>query len=292
MNDRQITCLLEVARCRSFSKAAQNLFLTQPTVTHQIASLEKELGFQLFNRDYHGVTLTPAGERFAKAMEKINLQILEAITQSRNIAREQSSCLTLGHYSPEGDNLFYQAVHAFTEAHESFDVDIRLPSVSLLVTHLMERRLDAVLMPKGALPPSDELGMAPLFSNPEYCVMLRRHPLAARPSLTLEDLHGTPCLLGAEDPGMPWHAQQIMQQPEAFTFHSGHTTREMITNVRSQFAVMIALYPLLFISDDLVRIPFADGPQVETVLVWRRDNEKTALRAFIDFLPGYYKENL
>lgn len=291
MNDRQITCFLEVAKHRSFSKAAQTLFLTQPTVTHQIASLEKELGFQLFNRDYHGVTLTPAGEHFADCMDSMSQQMQLAIQQSREIATQQGSSLIIGHYSPEGDNLFYQAVHTFTEMHEAFDVDIRLPSVGLLVTHLVERRLDAVLMPRSAMPPTDELCTAPLFSNPEFCVMLRRHPLASRSSLTLDDLRETTCLLGAEEVGMPWHAQQIIQRRAEFTFHSGHTTREMITNVRSQFAIMIAQYPLLFISDDLVRIPFSDGPKVETVLVWRRDNHKKALSAFLAFLPGYYADN-
>ena len=39
---------------------------------------------------------------------------------------------------------------------------------------------------------------------------------------------------------------------------------------------MLSLYPVLFIADDLVRVPFADGPQVQTDLVWRADNAKAA----------------
>ena len=65
----------------------------------------------------------------------------------------------------------------------------------------------------------------------------------------------------------------------------------MITNQRSQPCAMFSLYPLLFISDDLVRIPFSDGPQVETVLAWRGDNDKPALSALTQFLVAFYREN-
>ena len=66
--------------------------------------------------------------------------------------------------------------------------------------------------------------------------------------------------------------------------------RELITNIRAHPCVMISLYPLLFISDDLVRVPFRDGPQVETVLAWRRDNEKNSLKKLISFLPAFYAD--
>ena len=55
---------------------------------------------------------------------------------------------------------------------------------------------------------------------------------------------------------------------------------------------MLSLYPVLFIADDLVRVPFADGPQVQTDLVWREDNAKAALAHLVDYLPRYYAESI
>ena len=46
------------------------------------------------------------------------------------------------------------------------------------------------------------------------------------------------------------------------------------------------------IADDLVRVPFADGPQVQTDLVWRADNAKAALAHLVDYLPRYYAESI
>lgn len=292
MTDKQIACFLEVSRCLSFSKAAQNLFMTQPGVTHQIAALESELGFALFNRGYRSITLTPAGERFYKAMEKINAQIQEAISQARALKEQHGNFLTIGHYSPEGDHQFYQAVQAFTGDHESYSIDIRLPPAGMLCEHLLQRKLDAVIVPQDALPPSEEICFAPLFSNPEYCIMSRTHPLAGLSGITLSDLHGAICMLHADVQGevLPWHEQQIRLRRDRYDLRDGHTMREMITNIRSQPCVMFSLYPLLFISDDLVRIPFTDGPQNQTVLAWRCGSDKPALQALCDFLPAFYAE--
>ena len=55
---------------------------------------------------------------------------------------------------------------------------------------------------------------------------------------------------------------------------------------------MLSLYPMLFIADDLVRVPFADGPQVQTDLAWRADNAKAALERLVEYLPRYYAEGI
>ncbi|MBC7088346.1 MAG: LysR family transcriptional regulator [Tissierellales bacterium] len=73
MDFRQLRTFIEVARLQSFSKAAQKLFLTQPTVSSQILNLEEELGTKLFNRVGKNITLTKAGQLFFdKALEIIN----------------------------------------------------------------------------------------------------------------------------------------------------------------------------------------------------------------------------
>jgi Transcriptional regulator len=59
----QIQALIAVADCENFSEAALQLELSQSAVSHAIASLETELGVQLFHRGRHGAQLTPVGER-------------------------------------------------------------------------------------------------------------------------------------------------------------------------------------------------------------------------------------
>lgn len=64
MNTVQLECFMEVSVCLNFSRAAENLRMTQPAVSHQINSLEAELGTKLFNRTSKSVELTRDGIRF------------------------------------------------------------------------------------------------------------------------------------------------------------------------------------------------------------------------------------
>ena len=61
MTTQQIHFFLEAARCLNFTEAARNLYVTQPTLSKQIALMESELGIQLFYRRGRTVSLTSAG---------------------------------------------------------------------------------------------------------------------------------------------------------------------------------------------------------------------------------------
>ena len=74
MDIRQLKTFIEVSKLGSFSKAAEKLFLTQPTVTNHVQSIEKELDTVLLNRMSKGVTPTEAGDIvYQHAIDIINL---------------------------------------------------------------------------------------------------------------------------------------------------------------------------------------------------------------------------
>lgn len=75
MDFRQLETFIEVVNMKSFSKAAEKMFLTQPTVTNHIQCLEKELGIPLFNRSGKKISTTEAGELlYNYAKEIINMR--------------------------------------------------------------------------------------------------------------------------------------------------------------------------------------------------------------------------
>ena len=233
MNEKQIECFLTVSKYQSFSRAAQALFMTQPTVTHQIAALEEELGFSLFVRSYRAISLTPAGQRFEERMRPAVEQLQSIVSECKQIARNEDGCLTLGHYFPEGDWMFYHAIYAFSSLYPAFHIDTHLPPSTELVDRLLTRQLDAIVAPHQLITVQDELKQTTLFSNPEYCVMSRNHPLAERESLTLNDLQDTLCLLDNDDPFKikTWHETQIRAQRSQFSSRNGRTMREIVTNL-------------------------------------------------------------
>ena len=85
----QIRSFVAVAKCGKFSQAAIDLDLTQPTVSHAIATLEADLGVQLLFRSKKGVQLTPAGERILVHCDRV-LQSINDIKQEANRCKSLS----------------------------------------------------------------------------------------------------------------------------------------------------------------------------------------------------------
>lgn len=84
MKISQLRAVVAVAERGNFSEAALELQLTQPAVSHAIATLEEELGILLFARGRHGAALTPAGERILHHIRQV-MQHLEMMQQEANL---------------------------------------------------------------------------------------------------------------------------------------------------------------------------------------------------------------
>lgn len=103
MRLEQFQYVVEVARCRSMSKAARQLFLSQPALSTAISNLEAELGFQVFERSFQGVALTEKGEQLLEIAKRIveQLETIPAISQDSgetptvNIAAVPAACNSL-----------------------------------------------------------------------------------------------------------------------------------------------------------------------------------------------------
>lgn len=91
MRLEQFRYVVEIARCRSMSKAAKRLFVSQPALSTSISNLESELGFQVFQRSFQGVALTEKGERFLE----ISKRIVEQIETIPTIAQDMRTVPTV-----------------------------------------------------------------------------------------------------------------------------------------------------------------------------------------------------
>lgn len=103
MEVRQIYYVMEVAKHKNFSKAAQALYITQPTISQQIRNLENELGVTLFTRDTHNVILTQDGEKFCKYGRKVIESIDDLMASFGQNTADDKAILHIGVYT------FYKA---------------------------------------------------------------------------------------------------------------------------------------------------------------------------------------
>ena len=121
---RRLKVLREVARCGSFSAAAESLAFTQPAISRQIAALELEAGTQLVDRRARGVRLTPAGELLLGHAEAILDRLAAAETQLEALAGLAGGRLRLGTFGTANATLIPLAIRAFGAEHP--DVELRL----------------------------------------------------------------------------------------------------------------------------------------------------------------------
>jgi DNA-binding transcriptional LysR family regulator len=96
MSDRRLKVFHTVARLLSFTKAAEELHMTQPAVTFQVRQLEEYFNTRLFDRTHNKVNLTPAGERVAEFAERIFDLYAEMESGVRDLTGESSGALTIG----------------------------------------------------------------------------------------------------------------------------------------------------------------------------------------------------
>ena len=96
MTSQQIEYVLAVAEQRSFSKAAQKLYVTQPALSQYVMNIEKQLGVQLFDRSTSPIRLTQAGEAFVRSAEQIKVIEDNLMNELSDIAEIKSGSLKIG----------------------------------------------------------------------------------------------------------------------------------------------------------------------------------------------------
>ncbi len=95
MNTKQIDYCIELARTQNFSRAAENLFVSQPTLSYQIGLLEEEIGFRLFERSGRGAALTPAGAQFVSFLSGLREDLKRAVEQGQNFSAQIRDSITI-----------------------------------------------------------------------------------------------------------------------------------------------------------------------------------------------------
>jgi DNA-binding transcriptional LysR family regulator len=184
----------EVAETGSFSRAAERLFLAQPTVSHRMASLEQSIGAQLFVRSGRGVQLTPAGSLFLKyvfaGLESLD-QGTRAITQ---YLLGRSGTLALGCATSTATYILPQILRRYVSARTDVDVRVRTGQSQAVLDLLLGRQVDLALVRLEVHQPG--VVSQVLLREPVVLVAPEGHRLARHNrTLAIDDLRGAPFIL-------------------------------------------------------------------------------------------------
>lgn len=124
MNLRQATYIMAVIETGSISEAARKLYITQPSLSQMLRSLEKELGVELFDRRNYPLRLTYAGERYAAFAEKILSLNRNFLNEIGDIHNESSGKLVVGTALQRGIYTLPKVIPPFLKLHPSYTFEI------------------------------------------------------------------------------------------------------------------------------------------------------------------------
>ncbi len=200
MTLQQIYYALTIAETKSMNKAAERLYVSQPSLTSAVRELEKSIGITIFNRTGKGVENTNDGEEFLRYARQLYQQyelLAEKYSPTGNIKRKFG--VSTQHYS--------FAVKAFVETVKRFDTSEYEFAIREEKTYNVITDVGSLKSEIGVLYMSDfnrklinkmlkdnKLEFYKLIECRAYVYMWKKHPLASRESVTMDDLKDYPCL--------------------------------------------------------------------------------------------------
>ena len=221
MTLQQLRYVIGIAKVGSFNKAAENLFISQPSLTAAIRDLEEEIGIVIFNRTSRGVSLTPDGEEFVAQANQLyhHYETLRG-RYDKAVQQKKKFAVSTQHYS--------FAVKSFVEMVKKFNIDEYEFALRETKTKDVIDDVAGLKSEIGILYLSNfnrkyinylfkerDLEFHHLIDCKAYAYMWKNHPLATRKSVNLMDLSQYPCLsFEQSESGSYYFAEEILSTNE------------------------------------------------------------------------------
>jgi LysR family transcriptional regulator, low CO2-responsive transcriptional regulator len=285
---RQLKVFEAVANHLSFSRAAEELHLTQPAVSMQVQALAEQAGVPLFEQLGKKIFLTAAGEELLHHVRRIAQQLREAGDALAAIRGARGGRLTLGVVST-AKYFAPRLLVAFRKTHPDADLHLGVFNRETLVRQLGDNQIDLAIM---GVPPTDFETISAVFADhPHAMIAAADHPLAGRRRLEPAELADQPFLIREPGSGTRGAMERF------FASHGVQLadTTEMGSNETIKQAVMAGM-GLSFISEHtiglelaagrLVRLPVTGTPVMrQWHVVHRADKQLLPLTsAFLEFM--------
>lgn len=287
MNTAQLQCFLTVADTLNFARAAEQLHITQPAVTQQIQSLEKELGVHLFHRTTHSVRMSPEGQAFYPDAQQIVRIEKMAKKRFENPAGPPVQPLVVGCTDFASLRYLRDALKALRQSHPTLRPLFQVIPFQHIYQRLAEGNLDLV----AAFPPADSKKVRAVYREicrcPIRCILPEDHPLASRACVPLAALQSEPLVLFSPNraPQELFRLQTTLadgKQPDQLYF--ADSAEAIATLVFSGFG--ISLLPDLLVPPDLHSVPLEGAGSLSFGVYYKTLKDAPLLQEFIRLLES------
>ena len=289
MNTKQIDYCIELARTLNFSRAADNMFVSQPTFSYQIRILEEEIGFTIFERSGRGASLTPAGSQFVSFLTGMREDLKRAIEQGQNFSAKYQDSVSICMMVRQSLYFLPEAIRLFAEA---------MPDIQITPIFQYENSMEMFLRGQAdivfALQEQTRqvagIQVHDLFESRIYLITGRDDPLAEKDLICEEDLYGRTLMVGGGSPQALKAVQhRLISSGKIHYFNSAdHDTT--LTNVAAGRGICLAPGFLNDHSGQFAWIPFDCRESFSCVLCTHKEDQRKCLQEFLAILKKLYAE--
>lgn len=285
MNIKRIEYFLMAAKYMSFTKAAAQLYITQPSLSKQIAILEDELGQKLFERNKKNMRLTHAGKLMYAEFEKVMPQITAVIEKVRQINNDSVGILVLGCVeSLYISNKMSEIIRQFATEYKDIDLFFERCNFETIRNRLNDGTIDVAFTISNQIKNPDEFNIVELEQRRRYIILSASHTLAHKKTLDFTDLKDETIIMLDREKSLVTN-DDIFDAFRAAGFYpkiryapSNETILDYL-----EFGSGIAFLDKSIIENRINRLkcyPTALSSRFSLVCIWKKDNTNPALLEF------------
>ena len=295
MNLNQLKYFISVAEHQSFTKAANQFYISQTAITQQIQALEQSIDTPLIDRTTRPISLTPSGKTFLIEAKSILRHMDTAIMRTREASKGLMGNIRIGYTKGYEQSNLPKRLRDFHKQYPNILITCYRNDTDMLASGIVNKEYDIIFTWDSTnIRQENMLEIHNIETVPLYVAMHTRHPFARRESLTRQDLKGENILfMSPSSTGDSFGDAHYIDLYQKAGFQPNILLR---TNDYESILMMVAaeegisIIPEYCIGtlrsvNNITFRPLTGEEETEEVLaVWHKENVTPALQHFIDEL--------
>ncbi len=288
MNDVLLSCFKAATETLNFTTAAQNVHISQPSFSRNIAMLEDELGFKLFWRSkQNGIRLTPAGASLYNGLYDVEKRFTDLLEKSRRISRGEEGKIIIGILNGiVMDSQSYYHIKKFKEQYPQVDVELRSCPLSELEENLIKGVCDVCFMMADVIREKEAILFEKVYSVPTYFVVPKTSGFEAGKAYLISELKNEIFLLSEE---FPEANQAVINMCREAGFEptikmAPDYETKMLWGEMGEGITAITLDQYIRNSSFVDVIKVAELPNMEYSICWNKENYNPSIALFYSLI--------
>ena len=284
----------EVAKFRSFSRAAEELFVSQPAVSKHIRQLEQKVGMGLVRRGRGGFGLTEAGGILFKHTQKISSDLLEIENALGNLRKDHHGVLKIGTTESYSKCLMPKLLSGFQASHPSIKITLEVGNSEEIEKSLLDYKNDIGLI--GLVKASSKFESIPFLREELVLIVRPHHQLDKRKAVSLKEIEKYPFIIrdkGSTTRRILFHAFEEFDIHPSLLIEAGSS--EFIKQWVSEGEGISIIVKRLGADEEkrgmIKVIPLQEKLYLEVALLYlKEERANPTIKAFIQYMESKKRE--